>query len=61
MIKSCFGFTTASSQDPSSCHSLATSGIEERVGKVKAGKLMGWDKGSLMGKAKESSQAKKNK
>lgn len=58
MIESC-GFATASSQAPSSCS--PTTGAEERIGREKAGKLMGLDKESLMGKTKDSTQGKKNK
>lgn len=37
---------------------VSTSGIGDRVRRVKAGKLMGWDKDSLIGEAKAACTAK---
>lgn len=54
ILKNKCGALINTSQQPSSIQLLAQSspgGIRERIGRVK-GKLLGWDKESLMGKAK---------
>ena len=54
----CHGLTPASSWAPHSCSLTLPPRMGERIIKVKVRKLMGWDKDSLIGKAKATQASK---